>query len=99
MKNEFRFVKIVDLNTTRYDRMSGYYKYSQPTYNAHRKMMDDFNEKYPDVSKTLLYPDLDAAQTAAITAFQKIFDGLENSAPAKELKCPGAPLRKQEYRN
>jgi hypothetical protein len=75
---------------------------SKATLAAHRKMMDDFNEKYPTLSKvadTLLYPDLDAAQTAAITAFQKIFDGLENSAPVKELKCPGAPLRKQEYRN
>ena len=57
----------------------------------HRKMMDDFNEKYPSLSNvadTLLYPD---------STFQVIFDGLDKAAVSKEIKCPGAPLRKQVY--
>jgi hypothetical protein len=68
---------------------------------AHRKMLDDFNAKYPalsEVADTLLYPELgsfDAAHTIAMSAFQKIFNGLENDAPVKEIKCPGAPERKK----
>jgi hypothetical protein len=99
MKNEIIFDKRRD--GTHYNTMSGYYKYSQPTYDAHRKMLDDFSAKYPalsEVADTLLYPELgsfDAAHTIAMSAFQKIFNGLENDAPVKEIKCPGAPERKK----
>lgn len=67
-----------------------YYTRSQPTYDAHRKMLDDFYKKYPALAEnaeknlTMLYPD---------STFQPIFDGLEKDAPVKELKCPGAPKR------
>lgn len=56
---------------------------------AHRKMMDDFNAKYPalsEVADTLLYPD---------STFQVIFDALDKAPVSKEIKCPGAPERKR----
>jgi hypothetical protein len=51
-----------------------------------RTMWDDFREK----NLVMLYPD---------STFQPVFDGLENDAPVKELKCPGAPKRKRSRKN
>ena len=71
--------------------MSGsYYERSQPTYTAHRKMLDDFDKKYPALAQiaenklTMLHPD---------STFQPVFDGLEKAPVSKEIKCPGAPKR------
>jgi hypothetical protein len=92
MKNEIIFVKRED--STQHDTMSGgYYERSQPTYNAYRKMLDDFNEKYPglcQVADTLLYPD---------STFQPVFDGLETKPGHTRNECPGAPERKRRRKN
>ena len=70
--------------------MSDYYTRSQVTYEAHRRMFDDFNAKYPVLAENaeknlvMLYPD---------STFQPVFDGLEKAPVSKEIKCPGAPKR------
>lgn len=80
-------------------QMNYYYKSSEPTYQAHRKMMDDFNERYPSLTglaDVVLQPKM---VTFADTV-QTIFNGLDDSPTNKGIpKCPGAPLRKQSYTN
>lgn len=71
--------------------MSGsYYERSQVTYDAHRKMLDDFNAKYPALAQiaenklTMLHPD---------STFQPVFDGLDTKPAHTREECPGAPKR------
>lgn len=75
--------------------MSQYKNYreaSEETYRAHRKMMDDFNEKYPilaDCADTLLIPTpVEAPMTRCVTPQRR---------PNNSI-CPDAPRRVWETR-
>jgi hypothetical protein len=58
---------------------------------AHRKMMDDFNKRYPCIAEiaennlTMLIPDV----------WDTVVKNLDNSPPHTRRNCPGAPERKR----
>ena len=70
--------------------MSGsYYERSPPTYDAHRKMLDDFYKKYPALAEnsennlTMLIPDV----------WDTVVKKLDSAPPHTRRECPGAPKR------
>jgi hypothetical protein len=69
-----------------------YNEASKATLEAHRKMLAmSFDTNYPLLASS--------ADVLLIPFPYYMFHGLDNALPHTRRECPGAPLRKQEYRN